>query len=375
VIQIGVAAAQNSADHSPQAVDRSVAMLQARKLVLSEIISFPISPPMALLSRTKCDGKGNIYLTQTGAPPNLLGSGGLSTVPITKLSVDSKTTLAFPLPTIDRFRGVLRTDFGVNADGDLFALLEALDASPANSEGPPSYFIAKYRADGSIDWHFRIEAAARHLQPFRFALFGNGNILLTGTTAVEGQPLHPFVAVFDKDGRFVRDVLLRDRPNKAAANAPTEEERGNRESGRAITLSSSSMIESAPDGNVYLLRDETQPRIYTISPLGEVIRSFRIYSPTPSLTATNFAVTSDGKIEVTFSQVQGASAPPSDSEDVSNIITVVDSRSGEVSAVYQFPKASTSLMPACAASSTAFLFLGTSEDGQHQQVAKYSPQN
>lgn len=374
----------------------------------AENIPFSAPPPVMLLSETKCDLKGNIYLVHSGSPPSPLGppSGVLSALPVSKLSIDSKSTVAYPVPSLDGYRGVIRSDFDVGADGHVYSLLQALDASTTKGQGLPSFFIARYNDDGSLDSHFKLgEAPTGRIQPFRFAMFRDGNVLVTGTV-VSGETLRPFAAVLNRAGTFVTYVKVpeRSKPVPVTSGAPGQEGEhratptmpakgkslpteasatlGNQAdehelADSAVTLSSSSFMVSAPDTNVYLLRDTAPSQLYVISSAGEVIRKFEIPPPAPDSTPTNMGMAGDNMVFISFGHVQGisdASAVRADSKSPDNLITVISPLTGEVSAVYRLTgESDAGDVPSCAASSHNFLFVGSTKDHQHLQVTRYLP--
>jgi hypothetical protein len=362
--------------------------VEIRNLSLADSVALPTPPPTALLSQTKCDLKANLYVVQSISPPSLIGSGVLSSIPVSKLSLDSKATVLYPIPTLDRFRGVIRADFEVSADGTLYSLLEGLDAVAKEEDSTPSFFVAKYHDDGSLDSYFKLrDTGERHLQPSRLAMFRNGNVLVTGTAVNERKALQPFIAVFDTDGTFVREVKISDLSkalvkspdspgptgDRESATRPTAEQETS-ESGRAVALSSSNLMVGAPDGYVYLLRDAARPRLYVLSSAGEEIGEFEIAVPAPGLMATNMALDGKDRVFISFGHVKGSSSAPDSSDGPDDLISVVNPRTGETSAVYRVPAQPEQFnMPACAAGSDDFLFLGATTDQQHQLIARYSP--
>jgi hypothetical protein len=359
-----------------------------RDLTVAQTVSLSVPPPQMLIPKTKCDEKGDIYVVQSGGRP--LGvQNGLSLIPVQELLIGSKSTVSYPVPKLDRYRGVVRLDFDVSADGHLYALLEAVDASPSSSDAQPSFFIARYRNDGTMESHFNLEDAPdRHIQPFHFAMFRDGRVFVTGTAVAEGKPLRSFAAVLDRSGRFVKyvqasndeEVAMKALENriseKKKGTAPSEVESTAPESDVALELSSSSLIVGAPDGNVYLLRGTDQLWLYVISPAGELVRRFQIPQPASGLSPTNIGLAGENGIFIAFEIVQGRYQPKENSADPKGpdkLISVISSQTGDVIAVYRLPAAADAFeVPGCAASSDSFLFLGATADGQYQQVTKYS---
>lgn len=381
----------------PQATEKSTVVsplstAEVRALFPAESIPFSAAPPLMLLTETKCDLKGNLYLIQSGSPSSLLGQSGLSTTPVSKLSTSSKSVTTFPVPNLDRYRGVVRSDFDASADGHVYSLLAALDASETQSQ-LPSFFIARYGDDGSVDSYFKLgEAPEGRIQPSRFAMFRGGNVLVTGTVVTNEPPLRPFTAVFDRSGTFVtyvktrvprRDAEDRQAPTRPAVAEPLPTESSSAAGkhspeqspdASAVSLSSSSFMVSASDGNVYLLQSSGQLRLHIISPSGEILRDFELSPPAPGLTATNMGMAGDDSVFISFGRVQGLSGRVADSDGPSNLISVINPRTGEGSAVYRLTgEAEAFDVPGCAASYYNFLFVGATADHQHLQVTRYLP--
>lgn len=356
-------------------------------LKAAEMIVLPAPPPGAMVSEIKCGADGNIYVVQN--VPVQLGLTGTGSLPISKLSITSKSVTSYSVPSLDRYRHVQRLHFDVGADGHLYALLGALDASPPGREPLVSYFIARYKDDGSgVNSYTKLEDAPdRQLQPSRFAVFRDGNVLVSGTAVEEGKPLRPFVVVMDSSGRFVKYVKVSVGPKAVLrfsgsqdpkGNEPTlppgeaEAENSDRESGLAITLSSSDRFLSSPDGNIYLLQGIDQPRLYVISSAGEVVRWFDLPVPASGLTPSNIAIAGED-IFVWFARVLGAdSGANADADDSGNFISIVNPGTGKVTAVYRLPSDAAG-GPACATSADNFLVIGGTQDQQHEQVTRYSP--
>ena len=396
VALVALAAGTAGRGGPPQDVEKSppashgLPPAEIHDLFPAETITFPAAAPLMLLNETKCDLKGNIYIVQSASPPSLLGQfNGLSAIPVSKLSIDSKSTSAYRVPSLDGYRGVVRFDFDVGGDGQLYALLEALDSSDMKNQ-EPSFFVAKYDDDGSVDSYFKLgKAPEGRMQPFRLAMFRDGNVLVTGTL-VSGGPLRPFIAVLDRAGTFVTYVKVSDDIRDAKKPAVGSRNRGPRgedqtasakgrdseasesESDLAVNLSSSSLMVSAPDDNIYLLRGTTRPQVHVISSAGEVIREFEVPTPARGLTATNMGMAGSDRIFISFGHVQGASKGGSDSSDPSNLISLINPQTGEVSATYRLKDDTAAFdVPGCAASYYNFLFVGTTADHQHLQATRY----
>ena len=357
----------------------------------AESIPFPVAPPGAVLTETKCDLKGNIYLVQSTSLPLSSPPTGLSGIPVSRLSMDSKSVVAYAVPSLDGYRGVVRSDFDVSADGRVYSLLEGLDASAAKDQAP-SAFIAKYKDDGTLDTYFKLgNAPEGRIYPHRFAMFRGGNALITGTVVTEGR-LRPFTAVLDPAGSFVTYVKVQPPAPKAegraaparsaegeASRAGSTSEAGSQEAEHseadaAVILSSSSFIVSASDGNVYLLQGVGEARVHVISPAGEIVRDFEVSPPAPGLTATNMGMAGDDRVFISFGRVLGASAGSANNGGPHDLISLISPQTGEVSAVYRLTGEEDAFeVPGCAASSYNFLFVGATPDQKHLQVTRFLP--
>jgi len=171
---VGIAAAQ------------STQALPIRELSLAEAIPFVSTPTIsAMLTETKCDVKGNIYTVQSTVPPPTTGPSNLSSLPVSKLVLDAKLIVPYPVPAIDHYSGIIRTGFDVSADGTLYALLTGIDTTSTDKKSRYAFFVARYKDDGSLDSYVRMgDAPNGRVQPWRLSAFKNGNVLVTGTVAL-----------------------------------------------------------------------------------------------------------------------------------------------------------------------------------------------
>jgi hypothetical protein len=380
----GIGAVQG--DHKPSPASGQAA--EIRDLSLAETIPFLSAPSPTVMTATKCDGKGNIYTIQSVVPPMLVNPAGLSGLPVTKFLPASKLFVPYPVPALDHYRGVIRVDFDVTADGTVYSLLEALDASSKGNSNSTQFssFVGKYRDEGALDSYVKLgDAPKGRIQPSRLAVFRNGHVLVAGTIVNEGEPLQPFVAVFDAFGRFINYVQVSENRGTVptaleAAKVPAtrqvttdSEVESNKSVGEsAVGFLSTTFMVSGPDGNVYLLRGGDHPHLYAISPVGEVIKAFDVALPAPGLTATNMTLAGDSGIFISFGHVEGSSSLPANPDAPSRLVAVISTQTGEVSAAYRLPSEADGFsVPACATSSNSFLFLGPTDDQQHQQVVRY----
>lgn len=372
--------------------------VEVHELFRGEVIPFSAPPAFMVASEMRCDLRGNIYLVYSDAPELVIGrANAISTLPISKLSLQSKSITEYAVPIIPHCRGVLRLDFDIDVSGNLYALLTALKEPLGKDEAQPAFFVAKYKDDGTMDSYFKVgQAPEGRIQPLRFAMFRDGNVLVAGTL-VEGGSLRPFTAVLDRNGTFVTGIKLPHDvapvPLTASSGgepegggprvAPSATDGGPRSGKRELAepkgkandspvdaVSNGSLV-SAPDGNVYLLRATDPPRLFVVSPAGEVVRQFEVQTPAPGLTPTDMGMVGDDRVFIRFTHIAATSADFGKGQDV---ITVLSPQTGELAAIYKLAAGESGPnLAACAASSYSFEFVGATDDAKHLQVAKYVP--
>ena len=263
-----------------------------------------------------------------------------------------------------------------------------LGGRDTSSKGSLSHLIVKCDDSGNVDSYFKLGGVPTgRFQPHRFAMFNDGLVLVSGDVFKDGGDSDSVTAMFDRAGQFATFVRLSDGPEptptagagsgvgateRAGLTAAAED--GKLEEKKAPITVPEGLAISAPGGNVYLLRGGTHPRLYVISPVGEAIRDFAVPVPAPGLSATTMSLTGDGAIFICFGVVHGGGAADgADPKGPQSLISVVSPLTGEVSAVYQLPADADQFdMAACATSSSSFRFVGTTPDGLHQQVTRYT---
>jgi hypothetical protein len=113
--------------------------------------------------------------------------------------------------------------------------------------------------------------------PGPLAVFPTGDLLISGLRwRGMDAPRSPFTGIFSPDGTLVKEVKLEDDDalREMAANGDSRvNSAGNRWGNRAISFS---QMETAPDGNIYLMRWTSPAIFYAISPAGEVVHRFMV---------------------------------------------------------------------------------------------------
>jgi len=194
-------------------------------------------------------------------------------------------------------------------------------------------------------------------------------MLVTGTVDVLGQ-LQPFTGVFDRSGRFEEQVVLRDDaggPSGADAGAAQKSKKGtprkppppNTPVQDWQTAMADGKIFSAPDGNLYLLRATSPPRVYLVSSDGRAAREFTIRPPELGLRLLELSLAGERNL---FAEFFG----PADKKlgfggSVVMTSAVIDGITGKVIAAYRLPP-KVNPLPGCAAGPDTFEFLGSTKD-------------
>lgn len=209
----------------------------------------------------KCDANGNIYLRtgveQDGAMLRIDGDGKTFPIPSAPVPNLAKTGLRY---------------FAVEDSGAIHQL--------ADFSGERDRFIVHFKPDGSYVSRTRLQlGAAVSWRTSQIAVFPSGGFLVAGKIEEDGnggtQHVRPFTGIFSADGLLLREVRLPD-DDTLGERAKTGESASSQDVGRAISYGSA---ESAPDGNVYVMRRVSPVMVSAISPGGEVIRSFTVTPP------------------------------------------------------------------------------------------------
>ncbi len=335
----------------------------------------------------KCDPAGNIYMIYSDAPQAVLNQrNGVSKLPIRKLSIDHKNALLYGIPSISEYQDIIRYDFDVDARGQVYALLEAYAGrEAAGGKALVDYLVVRYREDGTVDSYTKLGGIhGKTITPLRLAVFLDGSFLITGT-AVVGEHGEAFSGIFDRSGQFVSGIqaptdvnpgLLKGAGGSLTSGEPRQPSgwRGQAPEDKApsfVTVVSGTRQISASDGNIDMLWGTDPPRVFIVSPAGEVIHQFQIPTPASGVKPLQFGPAGLDHIFVQFGPVGTAL---SESPDARKLITVVDPNSGEVVAAYRLAAGEDDrALAACASSPYDFLFVKASEDVKNLEVVRYSP--
>lgn len=354
-----------------------------RELREDGTVSLAAPPPTAVVTGRKCDSKGSIYLVYSGTVAEMMNRANASwDLPITRVSLESDEVTQYPTISMPDYNMQYRESFNVDRWGIVYGLVTAFPPPKEGHAPEPDHFIIKFKDDGSVDSTVQLMGPKPgRFMPNSFDVFSDGTFLVTGIDVVspDGRERRPLTGIFDRSGRFVRELTLTDD----VSPSPSEKEG---ESGKppvspdqheaaqpgpnsttpahswAVAVGQGGII-SGPDGNLYLLRASDPVRLYGISPGGEVIHQVEIRSPGKGLELLELSFVDEQSLFVEFSPVaSGLDANPDFGSKTT--LGLIDLGTGKLTATYQTPANMSNLVPGCPISSNEFSFLGTGKDGK-----------
>lgn len=360
-----------------------------RELREGETVRFPAPAPGIILNGIQCGENGDIFLVfGTDARAVMNSPNGSAPLPIQRISVDSQTLTAYAVSSLGDYQVYRRSTFTMDDRGAVYALYTAfrhgkglgLSLELERRERPDNV-VVKFHDDGSVDSRIQLSDPPNgSLEPTLFGVFGDGQLLVTGTVNVLGQ-LKPFTGIFDRSGRFEQQLsLTKDvEPSSganhgdkelvrsgAAASAQKSEEKTPRKPlppntpvQNWQTAMAYGKIFSGSDGNLYLLRASIPPRVYVVSSDGRAVREFLIQPPEPGLRLLDLHLAGQRNLFAEF--IGPANKKMGFSGSLVTISAVIDDITGKVIAAYRFPP-NVGLLPGCAAGPDTFEFLGSTKD-------------
>jgi len=324
--------------------------------VVSENPVGNFGPKFGILLPMRCDSEGNVYIRPVWGKMNY----GLA--PVVRVSADGQHVTPVEATNAPEIKDAAEfgiMDFAVGKDG---SVLELGWIHTKGRENPP--VVVQIDVDQKSASLVRIET---EFSPHQIAPLPYGMFLLTGvkhTTQGSGtafrQSTTPMTAVFDSQGRFVREIQLPEDvtiPDVDSSNMDKPEISAQQQ---AVDLSQFAV---ADDGTIYLMRNGSPPEVYVISSAGEVVRSFEVTAPAPDAVATLFH--SGGRLAFAFR------VPDQDDARAEFVVRLVDPQDGRILWDYVGPK-NMAGTPVCYAGREFTVLLHTVE---HQlALAKFSAQ-
>lgn len=349
-----------------------------RELHEGETIRFQAPAPGIIQGGMQCGENGDIFLVfGTDARAVLSSPNGSAPLPIQRISVDSQTLTAYAVSSLGDYQVYRRSAFTVDDRGEVYALYKAFRHSKGlglslelERRERPDNVIVKFNDDGSVDSRIQLSDPPNgSLEPASFGVFGDGQLLVTGTVSALGK-LEPFTGIFDRSGRFEQQAKLKNDPGgtPGAKAAPARESKEakhrkppppNTPVQNWQTAIGEGKILSAADGNLYLLRASAPPRVYVVSSDGSVLRNFVILPPEPGLRLLELHLAGERNLFGEF--IGPANKKLGFGGSVVMTSAVIDDTSGKVIVAYRFPP-KVGPLPGCAAGPDTFEFLGSTKD-------------
>ena len=267
---------------------RQKEIASSRPLTLAAPVAVPSEVVTGFRQPLVCDQDGNLYLET-----DEFGVSGIH-----KISPKGERLAAFRAGSNPDFRAIdISASFALASTGELYELVYP--------HGQISRYVVVYRSDGSFKSNIKLQPGFAWL-PSKLAVFPNGTLLITGQhydkDVVNGM-MWPFTGIFSPDGVLLKKVELEDdeklRDQTVAGDIRLKGSL-NPTSNRAI---SSSQMEYAGDGNIYLMRSVTPAILYAVSAGGEVMRRFTVDPGDASYRPIAMHV-SGGRVAVLFSEPQ-----------------------------------------------------------------------
>jgi hypothetical protein len=206
-----------------------------------------------------CDSDGNLYLQSEH-----YGVSG-----IRKLNLKGERTAIFqPNGNPDlKIEGV--GYFALEPNGELYQLVFPHELAR---------YVIVYKSDGTYKSAIKLQAGFPWM-PATLAAFPSGDLLVSGLEYdrdTQNGAMWPFTGIFSSDGTLLKEVKLEDDDELrelAASGDARVTSATNPQENRAIEFG---QMQTAADGNVYLMRWITPTIFYAISSGGAVIRRFTV---------------------------------------------------------------------------------------------------
>jgi len=195
--------------------------------------------------------------------------------------------------------------------------------------------------------------------------------------------MHPFTGIFDSSGNFIEELnlpgdvgsnraasaQLNQTPSKGAAKglSPNSPFGGPLAHSWPMAMMGTLMV-TAPDGTIYLLRPSNPAMLYQISYDGRVLRQAEIKVPQGASAPTDASMAGSSKIFVEF---YGQTIGKNRQVHSTTIYAMVDPATGKITGMYRLPSKDFGLFAACADSSSEYSVLGSTKAG-NLEVVKFS---
>lgn len=251
----------------------------AAALHLKSKVAVPAEAGRPVYKPARCDAGGNVYF-RAYQPDD-------RKVPVVRADAQGRTT-RYSLDSDPAFATATAYDFSVLPNGDMYQPVQL---------GKDIYIVA-FSKQGGIRWKTRLE---KQFWVSRLIAFDDQSFLVIGTEpqsqngGTEARRYEPVIAIFDRNGRLVRNVILGgDAPAEAKGNQVDE----NPKAGPPMLALLGSTGEVGGDGKIYLLVPEP-PAVYVIDHSGGVVRSWNVNPPDARMAIVSMSIDKD-KLAILF---------------------------------------------------------------------------
>lgn len=212
----------------------------------------------------RCDADGNFYLRQY--------ESGLNATPVLKVTARAESVTRFDLSSVQELKGGSVEDFTVTPDGEVYQLIRFDN----------DVIIAEFSRDGHLSSQTKLE---KQFWPSHIAIIGNSGFLVTGTEwpTKTGPPPKLVTAIFDRSGKFVRNLVFRQDPAAIEPAKWTPKIAANPFASELTLPLVLGDTQADNSGRLFVLRASTPAVVYIAESSGRVLRTIKVKPPDPSM--------------------------------------------------------------------------------------------
>jgi len=313
-----------AAAHAAPKVSPAVSVIP---LTISSTVTAASEMDGSLMSLSKCDEDGNLYIRKFAMDRPFLGA-------VVKIAPDGKRAALFDPSAFSKLELDRADAFTPASDGGLYQLAQS-------GVVKPRIYVLRFSSDGSPSSPVLLDA---DLEVYAFAAFAGGNILVSGVqrdVMDRKDPGRNVTAVFSADGRRLQELSFEssqsaaqrtlsnvgtpaESANGAAQFSPGENQSAvSTEVAKPAPMLDLSDAEAGSDGNLYVIRPSSSALIRVISPSSRILRTLKIRPPAPGLIPSAFHV-SGNQLAVSFRN----------DNDPQQMLVVADAEAGRRIGVY-----------------------------------------
>jgi hypothetical protein len=256
VLALGQAPPQ-LADKKASGTQSGVAKRVDGHLVRTGVITAPTEILTTFMRPLRCDADGNFYLQTDATNPA-----------IRKINARGERVAVFRPAENPDLKIDAVASFALAPDGRLYELVFPHEIKR---------YVFIYKPDGTFKEAIKLEPGFSWTT-HALAVFPNGQILVAGSE-YDRDPMAaswPFTGIFAADGRLLKEIKLDDDDalrDMAASGDPRVISPTVPNANHAVSFT---QMETAADGNIYLMRWTNPAIVYALSAGGEVVRRMTI---------------------------------------------------------------------------------------------------